>query len=759
MTPHPDLTPPEAALPRWHLPVDPAAYPRVEALTPAMRDAVAELVSRHAAGRQIRWHALPAVLHPLIAPLLAVIDTFGYTRDSHCDILYVLVCVMHQQQQPFWHWSTTTWLALLNADSHHSHFAAISSYRQCLFLIAYTLCAFPEAERVTLLDLVLLGRRIFGQERANHAIERVQLVLRGWGYREKKTRRVLPSVIVRCLVVNRSPYLEDLSLELLTRLQASQPAYQSHAFVQLSRVLAHLGIVSRPLAHGPNPRGAQAIPAALTGVPEEWAGWCQRWRVTTTRSPRSTGREYYYLLKTGRWLAVHHPSITSPAQWTRDLAVGFVAAVDKMQVGEYVHGTLQANTRGRPLAPRGKARWLKVVRAFFCELQEWGWIPRQFEPRRYLVVPRAVQALISPNPRVIADDIWAKLLWAGLNLTLEDVPKNLRQPGSGVMEPWYPLEMMQALALTWLFSGLRVNELCRLRVGGIRWQGADGGVAGSNRAEEAEVVCLLDVPVTKTSGAFTKPVDRAVGEAIERWERCRPSQPLVLDPKTNEAVQLLFLYRGRRIGQDYLNHHLIPLLCRKAGVPEHDARGPITSHRARSTIATQLYNAKAPMTLFELQAWLGHRSPASTQHYAKVTPTKLTQAYQQADYFARNVRTIQVLIDQEAVRTGEAAQGLPWKYYDLGHGYCTYDFFEQCEHRMACAKCDFYRPKDTFLALLEEKQAHLLYMQQEIPLTELELAVVEGDLAATAQLITQLQSRPTPAGSRERPAKSVPEPT
>jgi hypothetical protein len=38
------------------------------------------------------------------------------------------------------------------------------------------------------------------------------------------------------------------------------------------------------------------------------------------------------------------------------------------------------------------------------------------------------------------------------------------------------------------------------------------------------------------------------------------------------------------------------------------------SHRTRSTIASQLYNAKEPMTLFELQAWLGHRSPLRPRH-------------------------------------------------------------------------------------------------------------------------------------------------
>ena len=58
-------------------------------------------------------------------------------------------------------------------------------------------------------------------------------------------------------------------------------------------------------------------------------------------------------------------------------------------------------------------------------------------------------------------------------------------------------------------------------------------------------------------------------------------------------------------GPYFLNLHLIPRLCKKAGVPERDLRGKITSHRARSTIATQLFNAKEPMSLCELQEWLG----------------------------------------------------------------------------------------------------------------------------------------------------------
>ena len=182
------------------------------------------------------------------------------------------------------------------------------------------------------------------------------------------------------------------------------------------------------------------------------------------------------------------------------------------------------------------------------------------------------------------------------------------------------------------------------------------------------------------------------------------------------------------------------MLCRKAGVPDADVRGNITSHRARSTIASQLYNAKEPMTLFELQAWLGHRELSSTRHYAKITPNTLTRAYRDAGDFQRNVRTIEVLLDRDAVASGAAATGEPWQYYDLGHGFCSYTFFEQCPHRMACAKCDFYTPKDSSKALLLEAKDNLQRM----------LAAVDDGQTALDQLLQRLADVPTPAGPTPR---------
>lgn len=301
--------------------------------------------------------------------------------------------------------------------------------------------------------------------------------------------------------------------------------------------------------------------------------------------------------------------------------------------------------------------------------------------------------------------------------------------------------MVKAVTIVWLFCGLRMDEVRRLRTGCI--------LGSHSGAPDTSPVCCVSVPANKTTHAFTKPVDKLVGEAVKAWEAVRPPQPLTLDEKTGDLANFLFMFRGKRIAARYINDTLVGILCRKAGVPTADARGNITSHRARSTIATQLFNAKEPMSLFELQHWLGHKWAYSTEFYRRISATRLANSYRNAEYFARNVRAIEVLIDRDVVLRGRAGQE-PWKFYDLGHGYCSYDFFDQCPHRMACAKCSFYIPKNTTRALLLEGKANLSRMRQEIPLQESELAAVEDGVAAFEKLLTQLADLPTPSGPTPR---------
>jgi hypothetical protein len=100
--------------------------------------------------------------------------------------------------------------------------------------------------------------------------------------------------------------------------------------------------------------------------------------------------------------------------------------------------------------------------------------------------------------------------------------------------------------------------------------------------------------------------------------------------------------------------------------------------------------------------------------------------------------------------SGAAASGEPWQHYDLGHGYCTYSFFEQCPHRMACARCDFYTPKDSAKAQLLEAKTNLQKMTAAIPHTEDERAAVDDGQAAIDRLLGRLADTPTPAGPTPR---------
>jgi hypothetical protein len=151
------------------------------------------------------------------------------------------------------------------------------------------------------------------------------------------------------------------------------------------------------------------------------------------------------------------------------------------------------------------------------------------------------------------------------------------------------------------------------------------------------------------------------------------------------------------------------------------------------------------MTLFELQAWLGHQSPATTQHYVSTSPTKLAQAYKDAGYFSRNVRAIEVLVDQNAIMSGAAAEGSPWRYDDLGHGWCSYEFFDQCPHRMACMRCDFYVSRESVRGQWLETRDGLLKMLQEIPLSDEERAAIDGDVQALTRLLERLKEVPPPS--------------
>lgn len=86
------------------------------------------------------------------------------------------------------------------------------------------------------------------------------------------------------------------------------------------------------------------------------------------------------------------------------------------------------------------------------------------------------------------------------------------------------------------------------------------------------------------------------------------------------------------------------------------------------------------------------------------------------------------------------------KYYDLGDGYCSYDFFAKCPHRLACARCPFYLPKQSNAGQLLSIKDGVEQMLEQLDLTDDERVALEGDRDALTALAQRLSDTPTPAG-------------
>lgn len=131
-----------------------------------------------------------------------------------------------------------------------------------------------------------------------------------------------------------------------------------------------------------------------------------------------------------------------------------------------------ADRLGKPIAASSREGQLASIRRLFTYCQEWEWRPAASTPCASWA-PRAASPRCSgPNSSVIADDIWAKLLSAGLNLGQDDLPVT-------TAGHFYPIELVRAIT----------------------------GVADQVLARDA--VCLLDTPPTKPARLSPSPSTRS----------------------------------------------------------------------------------------------------------------------------------------------------------------------------------------------------------------------------------------------------------
>ena len=176
-------------------------------------------------------------------------------------------------------------------------------------------------------------------------LDRVCTLLVEWGYSGKAAMRHIPRTVCEALLANRSPHLEDVTIETLKKVEENRKRNKKRQkgtgsrpsvwLVAVSRVLTKLGVIREPLCPFTKGPAWKAEKCELAeNVPTEWANLCRFWFDTSTLCLNSRRRSYYVLLNIGRWVGHEHLE-TSPGRWTRELAAQCVAMVTRMRSGDW----------------------------------------------------------------------------------------------------------------------------------------------------------------------------------------------------------------------------------------------------------------------------------------------------------------------------------------------------------------------------------------------------------------------------------------
>ena len=442
----------------------------------------------------------------------------------------VLAALRGSRARPTGRWSARDWAGLIGriGSRQFRRLARADRVRGARpFLLAWPTCSAgsPRSQRIGALPPPVPGRAVFGKDAVDDATGQAAAV---WpagatapdprsgrsAARRHRPRRCWSTAARGCTT---------WTSEAFARLEA-HPATRQRPLPRRRCTAStgpapQLGYCRPPAA----PRGATR-PAGHPAAPERWAGM----RRTLVRDldpdperPRRSCRTI--VAKAGRWLAAEHPEITDPAALDpADLCAAWVAAVDRMRVGDYVAADRPASRE------RGRQAHRPAHQSTPADLRCPDVLPRPagmgVDPAPVRPAPRpgaSAQHRRAHRHRPAGDrrDIWAKLLWAGLNLD-----RRRPAPTDG---GYYPLraDPRDHADLAVRRAAQRRDHPAAGRVHPLAARRAAQWPPTRPRSSPEQAVCLLDVPVHKTGTAFTKPVDPLLGQAIEAWQAARPDQP------------------------------------------------------------------------------------------------------------------------------------------------------------------------------------------------------------------------------------------
>jgi hypothetical protein len=413
---------------------------------------------------------------------------------------------------------------------------------------------------------------------------------------------------------------------------------------------------------------------------------------------------------------------------------------------------------GKRLGHEAVSQFLAALRRFFRDLQTKAHavgpaptrrLPRRFDPREALATPKHVQqAMAGSEPRGIALPVWQRLAIQAACLKPDDLGPT----------PYWPFAAVQAMALLWVSTARRPNELLRLRADCVRsqWEPDMRDDAGQPLPPGAEVVGAAQgtkvhyrhIPSSKYGGPAWIWIPQYTADAAARWQAERgASRALLYDHKDRELAALLFTRRGKRMGATFLNRRLIPLLCAKAGVERRDAEGAYTAHRGRSARISMLH--ACGLELDDLAAHAIHKDTRTIRKYARRHPVHLHRRLARADTLST---VIEGLYDPDAAPRGAQAERWFLGYNaDGAPQFCALPAHHTCPHRLDCVRCGLFLGGDR--ARLVHDDPTLLAVTAEVPMTEAQRLLTAGQLPAA----DPLGERPLGPRRQHGPGRRLPQ--
>lgn len=202
----------------WRWPLEVTQYDRSADLSPAELREVAYLAARR--GRHGHWpNRCRQALARLRQPVVDALAVTGADLTARSGVLKVLLRAMVERRTTYWAWSGTVWRETLGVDSRalEERYQAPHSSRHHLIGVTYLLGLPLELDALGPFRRLDLTRKVFGRARVDAAIRKVSCTLAGWGYRDPWNRRELHLAVCEALLANRSPRLEDLTLDGIER--------------------------------------------------------------------------------------------------------------------------------------------------------------------------------------------------------------------------------------------------------------------------------------------------------------------------------------------------------------------------------------------------------------------------------------------------------------------------------------------------------------------------------------------------------------